>query len=149
VDPQAASVAGGISKQEVWVMTRGKSIEEIHIGDAAEFSKRISEDDVRNFTGVTGDAAGTPGKPATVPEMLCASLISTVLCAFLPGSGTRYLSQTLHFRQPVLVGDTIKARVTVTDKHEISNWLNLKTVCVNQKGDIVTDGEAIVMPPKY
>jgi 3-hydroxybutyryl-CoA dehydratase len=130
-------------------MTRGRSIEEIHIGDEAEYSKKISEDDVRDFTGVTGDATGTSRKPATVPEMLCASLISTVLCAFLPGSGTRYLSQTLHFRQPVLVGDTIKARVTVTDKHEISNWLNLKTVCVNQKGDIVTDGEAIVMPPKY
>jgi 3-hydroxybutyryl-CoA dehydratase len=127
-------------------MTRGRSIEEIHIGDEAEFSKSISEDDVRNFTGVTAD---TLRKPATVPEMLCASLISTVLCTFLPGSGTRYLSQTLHFRQTVLVGDTIRARVTVTDKHEISNWLNLKTVCENQKGDIVTDGEAIVMPPKY
>ncbi len=80
--------------------------------------------------------------------MLCAGLISTVLSAFLPGSGMRYLSQTLHFRQPVLVGETVTARVNVTDKHEISNWLNVKTVCVNQKGDIVTDGEAIVMPPK-
>jgi 3-hydroxybutyryl-CoA dehydratase len=130
-------------------MTRGRSIEQIHIGDEAEYSKKISEDDVRDFTGATGVAAGTSRKPATVPEMLCAGLISTVLGASLPGSGTRYLSQTLHFRQPVLVGDTITARVMVTDKHEISNWLNLKTVCVNQKGEIVTDGEAIVLPPKY
>jgi 3-hydroxybutyryl-CoA dehydratase len=128
-------------------MTRGRGIEEIQIGDAAEISKSMSEDDVRNFTGVTGDAAGTSRKPATVPEMLCAGLISTVLGASLPGSGTRYLSQTLHFRQPVLIGDTITARVTVTDKHEMSNWLNVKTVCMNQKGDIVIDGEAIVMPP--
>jgi len=126
-------------------MTRGRSIEEIHIGDEAEFSKSISEDDVRNFTGVTAD---TLRKPATVPEILCAGLISTVLGASLPGNGTRYLSQTLHFRQPVLVGDTITARVTVMDKHEISNWLNVKTVCMNHKGDIVIDGEAIVMPPK-
>ena len=126
-------------------MTRGRSIEEIHIGDEAEFSKSISEDDVRSFTGVTAD---TLRKPATVPEILCAGLISTVLGASLPGNGTRYLSQTLHFRQPVLVGDTITARVTVMDKHEISNWLNVKTVCMNHKGDIVIDGEAIVMPPK-
>jgi acyl dehydratase len=82
-----------------------------------------------------------------VPEMLCAGLISTVLNGFLPGSGTRYLSQTLHFRQPVPVGETLTARVTVTDKHEMSNWLNVKTICLNQKGDTVTDGEAIVMPP--
>jgi 3-hydroxybutyryl-CoA dehydratase len=129
-------------------MTKGRSIEEIRIGDEAEYSRKISEEDVRHFIGVTGNAAGTSHKPAEVPEMLCAGLISTVLGASLPGSGTRYLSQTLHFRQPVLVGDTVTARVTVTDKHEISNWLNVKTVCVNQKGEIVTEGEAVVMPPK-
>lgn len=129
-------------------MARGRSIEEIQVGDAAEFSKIITEGDVRLFTEVTADVAGTARKPETVPEMLCAGLISTALGSFLPGSGTRYLSQTLHFRQVALVGDTITASVTVTDKHEISNWVNLKTVCRNQKGDIVADGEAIVMPPK-
>jgi len=128
-------------------MTRGRGIEEIQIGDSAEFSKKISEDDVRHFTGSTGEAACTSRMPATVPEMLCASLISTVLIAYLPGSGTRYLSQTLHFRQPVMMGDTLTARGTVTDKHEMSNWLNVKTVCRNQMGDIVIDGEAVVMPP--
>jgi 3-hydroxybutyryl-CoA dehydratase len=129
-------------------MTRGRGVEEIRIGDSAEFSKRISEDDVRNFTGVTGDTAGTSRKPETVPEMLCVGLISTVLNGFLPGSGTRYLSQTLHFRQPVLMGDTLTASVTVADKHEMSNWVNVKTVCRNQRGEIVIDGEAIVMPPQ-
>ncbi len=102
-------------------MTSGKGVEEIQIGDSAEFSKRRSEDDVRNFTGVTGDAAGTSRKPETVPEMLRAGLVSTVLNGFLPGSGTRYLSQTLYFRQPVLMGDTLTASVTVADKHEMSN----------------------------
>jgi 3-hydroxybutyryl-CoA dehydratase len=129
-------------------MTRSTGIEEIHVGDSAEFSKRISEDDVRNFTGLTGDAAYPSCKPATVPEMLGASLIATVLGAFLPGSGMRYLSQTLYFRQPLFVGDTITAKVTVTDKHEVSNWMSLTTVCRNQRGDIVTDGEATVMPPR-
>jgi 3-hydroxybutyryl-CoA dehydratase len=129
-------------------MTRGRGVEEIQIGDSAEFSKRISEDDVRNFTGVTGDAADTSRKPETVPEMLCAGLIATVLNGFLPGCGTRYLSQTLHFRQPVLMGDTLTARVTVADKHEMSNWVHVKTVCRNQRGEIVIDGEAIVMPPQ-
>jgi len=129
-------------------MTKGRNIEEIQIGDEAEYSRKISEDDVRHFIGATGVAAGTSPGLATVPEMLCSSLISIVLSTSLPGSGTRYLSQILHFRQPVHVGDTVTARVTVTDKHEISNWIHVKTVCVNQKGDIVTDGEAIVMPPK-
>jgi 3-hydroxybutyryl-CoA dehydratase len=129
-------------------MTNGRMIEEIHLDDAAEFSKRISEDDVRLFTGATAGAAGTSLKPSAVPDVICAGLISVVLGEFLPGPGMRYLSQTLHFRQPLFVGDTITAKVTVTDKHEMSNWVHLKTVCTNQKGDIVTEGEAIVMPPR-
>jgi len=129
-------------------MTKGRSIEEIEIGDAAEFSKKISEGDIRNFRGATADADGISCVSATVPEILCAGLISTVLDSFLPGNGTRHLSQTLHFRQPAFAGDTVTARVTVTDKHDMSNWVYVKTICRNQKGDIVMDGEAIVMPPK-
>jgi 3-hydroxybutyryl-CoA dehydratase len=130
------------------VMTKGRMIDELHPGDAAEFSKRISEDDARHFTGATADAAATSLKPAKVPEVICASLISVVLGELLPGPGTIYLSQTLYFRKPVFVGDTITAKVTVADMHEMSNWAQLKTLCTNQKGDIVTEGEAMVMPPR-
>jgi 3-hydroxybutyryl-CoA dehydratase len=130
------------------VMTKGRMIDELHPGDAAEFSKRISEDDARYFTAATADAAVTSSKPARVPEVICASLISVVLGELLPGPGTIYLSQTLYFRKPVFVGDTITAKVTVADMHEMSNWVQLKTLCTNQKGDIVTEGEAMVMPPR-
>ena len=79
--------------------------------------------------------------------MLGAGLIYTALGSLLPGHGMRYLNQTLYFRQPFFVGDTITVKVTVTDKHEISNWISLATVCRNQRGEIVIDGEATVMPP--
>jgi acyl dehydratase len=138
-------------------MKRGKRVEEIEVGDSAEFSRKLSENDVRQFEGAIGDpgcscAAGglscelTP-KKAAVCEMLGAGLIHTALGSLLPGYGMRYLNQTLYFRQPLLVGDTITVKVTVTDKHEMSNWISLATVCRNQRGEIVTDGEATVMPP--
>jgi acyl dehydratase len=60
----------------------------------------------------------------------------------------RYLSQTLYFRQPVSVGDTIAVTATVTDKADMSNWVTLKKVCRNQRGEIVIEGEAAVMPPR-
>ena len=138
-------------------MKKGKSVEEIQVGESAEFSKKISENDVSQFEGAIGDPTGSrfndalaPGlspKARTACEMLTAGLIYTVLGLLLPGHGMRYLSQTLYFRQPIFVGDTITAKVTVTDKHAASHWISLATVCRNQKGDIVTDGEAAVMPP--
>jgi 3-hydroxybutyryl-CoA dehydratase len=138
-------------------MTKGKSVEEIHVGDSAEFARKISEHDVIRFVEATGGLTSARADEAhisstsitvkPVSEMLSAGLISTVLGFYLPGPGMRYLSQTLYFRQPVYVGDTITAKVTVMDKHEMSNWVHLKTICTNQKRDIVTDGEAMVMPP--
>ncbi len=132
-----------------------RRIEEIRVGVSAEVSKRLMEDDVRRFAdAVLGSIEVTPaGDRRTVNfseapaacEMLCAGLISAVLSSHLPGSGARILSQSLHFRQPLFAGDTITARVTVTDKHELSNWISLSTICRNQKGDIVIDGEAVVM----
>jgi len=138
-------------------MEEGKNIEKIHLGASAEFSKKLSEDDIRQFEGALGDptcsrakaapSSGPSAKAGKACEMLSAGLICTVLESLLPGSGMRYLSQTLHFRQPVYVGDTITVHVTVTEMHEMSNWMSLSTVCRNQKGEIVTDGEAQVMPP--
>ena len=46
--------------------------------------------------------------------MLSAGLISAVLGTRLPGPGTIYLSQTLRFRAPVRIGDTVTATVEVT-----------------------------------
>jgi hypothetical protein len=62
-------------------MTKGKSIEEIRLDDSAEYSKKISEEHVREFKEITDNeprAHGISGM-ATAPEMLCAGLISAVL----------------------------------------------------------------------
>lgn len=132
-----------------------RRIEEIQVGDSAELSKRLTEEGIRRFADAVLCSIEAPpaesrktvnfaeAQPAC--EMLCAGLISAVLSVHLPGPGARILSQSLHFRQPLLAGDTVTARVTVTDKHELSNWVSLSTLCRNQKGDIVIDGEAVVM----
>jgi 3-hydroxybutyryl-CoA dehydratase len=45
-------------------------------------------------------------------------------------------------------GDTITARVKVTEKLPEKNRLKLSTTCMNQEGIIVVDGVAVVSPPK-
>jgi 3-hydroxybutyryl-CoA dehydratase len=128
------------------------------VGDAAETSKTITDEDVRAFAELTGDrnpvhldeeyAATTRFGRRIAHGMLGASLISTVLASELPGPGSVYLSQTLRFTAPVYLGDTVTARVTVTNVREDKPVVTLETVCVNQRGERVVEGEAVVLAPK-
>jgi 3-hydroxybutyryl-CoA dehydratase len=136
----------------------GKTIDEIKIGDAAEFAKTVSETDVYLFAGITGDlnpahinetyAKGTVFKGRIAHGMLSAGFISAALAMKLPGAGTIYLSQSMEFKAPVHIGDTVTARVEVKEKMTEKNRVKFRTTCVNQNGTLLMDGEAVVMPPK-
>jgi len=136
----------------------GKTIDELKIGDSAEFSKTVSETDIYQFAGITGDfnpahmneeyAKKTFFKTRIAHGMLSAGFISTAIGNKLPGTGSIYVKQDLRFLAPVRIGDTITARVEVIEIMDGKNRVRLKTVCVNQEGTQVLDGEAVVSPPK-
>jgi 3-hydroxybutyryl-CoA dehydratase len=136
----------------------GKTIDRLSVGDAAEFSKTVSESDIYLYAGISGDfnpahidavyAAGTFFKKRIAHGMLSAGFISAVIGTRLPGTGTIYVGQQLNFLAPVYVGDTITARVVVAAITPEKNRVTLKTTCSNQEGTVVLDGEAIVSPPK-
>ena len=136
----------------------GKTIENIKIGDNAEFTKTVSETDIYLYAGVSGDfnpahineeyAKNTFFKTRIAHGMLSASFISTVIGLKLPGPGTIYLDQSLKFMAPVRMGDTITARVEIVEIMADKNKARLKTTCANQDGTTVLEGEAIVSPPK-
>jgi 3-hydroxybutyryl-CoA dehydratase len=135
----------------------GKTIDQLTVGDTAEFAKTVSESDVYLYAGVTGDfnpahinevyAGNTVFKRRIAHGMLTAGFISAVMGNKLPGPGTIYLKQELTFLAAVRIGDTITARVEVLEIME-KNRVRLRTYCVNQDGTMVLDGEALVSPPK-
>jgi 3-hydroxybutyryl-CoA dehydratase len=136
----------------------GKTIEELKLGDVAEFTKTVSESDIYLYAGVTGDfnpahinetyAGKTFFKTRIAQGMLTAGFISAILGTQLPGPGTIYLRQELNFLAPVRIGDTITARVEVIEIISEKNRVRLKTTCTNQDGTQVLDGEAVTSPPK-
>ncbi len=136
----------------------GRTIEELSTGDAAEFTKTVSESDIYQFAGVTGDlnpahinetyAAKTFFKTRIAHGMLSAGFISAIFGMQLPGPGTIYLKQELKFMAPVRIGDTITARVEVVEVMAEKNRIRARTTCTNQDGTVVLDGEAVVSPPK-
>jgi 3-hydroxybutyryl-CoA dehydratase len=143
---------------EVLDMILGKSIDQIKVGDTAEFGKTVTETDIYLYAGITGDfnpahvneayAKNTFFKTRIAHGMLTAGFISAILANQLPGPGTIYLKQQLSFLAPVRIGDTITGRVEVLELIVEKNRVRLKTTCTNQDNVVVLDGEALVMPPK-
>lgn len=135
-----------------------RSIQDYSSGETASFAKTIAESDVYGFAGLTGDfnpahvdeeyARQTPFQGRIAHGLFAAGLISTVLGMRLPGPGTIYLSQELKFLKPVKIGDTVTAHVEIREVIAAKHRLRLRTWCTNQAGDIVLEGEALVMPPR-
>lgn len=134
----------------------GHYFEELEEGMTAIFAKTITDGDVVAFAGVSGDtnpihlnhefASMTMFDGRIAHGMMTASFLSTVIGTKLPGPGCIYVNQSIRFKAPVVVGDTVTARVTITKLVPERKFVELKTICmVGQK--VVIDGEATVMVP--
>jgi 3-hydroxybutyryl-CoA dehydratase len=137
-------------------MDKGKTIAELAPGMTAELSHTVTAADIEGFAKVTGDvnpvhldeayAATTMFKGRIAHGMLSAGFISAVFGTKLPGPGAIYMSQTLTFRAPVKIGDTVVTRVTVKEVIPDKRRVKFDTVCL--VGDKpVLDGEALLMVP--
>jgi len=130
--------------------------EDLVVGMTERLSKTVASSDVIGFAEVTGDrnpihlsehfAAKTPFGTRIAHGLYTASLISAVLGTRLPGPGAIYISQTLHFRAPVKIGDTVEVSVAVAELLPEKFRARLTCSCA-VAGEIVLDGEAWVKVP--
>lgn len=126
----------------------------LQVGETASFDRQISEDDVRAFAQLSGDdnplhmdeayAATTQFGKRVVHGMLLSSLFSQLVGIHLPGKRCLYLAQSLTFRMPVFVGETVKVRGEVTHRSEATRTLTLHTTVTNASGVVCVEGEAQV-----
>jgi len=132
-----------------------KKFSEIKIGDKAEMSKKILEKDIQTFAKLSGDfnpihldkeyASKTFFKKQIAHGMYVASFISTLLSKKLPGPGTIYLFQKIHFKKPAYINDVITTSVKVIEKKDKKERIILETICKNQNDEIIIEGIAEVM----
>lgn len=138
-------------------MIENRTFDEIQLGETASLVRTLSKEDIDLFAVMSGDV-----NPAYVDEeyarsdlfhkiiahgMWGASLISTLLGTKLPGPGSIYLDQTLSFRKPVSIGDTVTVTVMVTAKEAEQHRVIFDCVCTNQRGEVVMSGSATVIAP--
>jgi phosphotransacetylase/acyl dehydratase len=134
-----------------------RTFDELQVGDSASIIRTLSHKDIELFAIMSGDV-----NPAHVDEAFAKSdmfhkiiahgmwggaLISTVLGTQLPGPGAVYLGQSLRFRRPVGLGDTITVSVKVLEKAEEKHKVVLDCQAINQHGEIVINGTAEVIAP--
>ncbi len=130
--------------------------EDLSVGRTERISKTISSSDIVGFAELTGDrnpihlsqhfAARTPFGGRIAHGLYTAGLISAVLGTRLPGPGAIYISQTLNFRAPVRIDDTVDVVVEVVELMPAKHRARLSCIC-SVNGEVVLDGEAWVKVP--
>jgi len=126
------------------------TFDEIEIGLTKQFQITITESMVDNFAKLTGDfspihmdedyASTTTFQKRIVHGMLLASFLSKIDGMYLPGKHALYFSQSLDFRHPCFLGDTITISSVVIDKSSSTKILKIESKITNQDGKILLSG---------
>jgi 3-hydroxybutyryl-CoA dehydratase len=128
---------------------------DVMIGDSFAKSRLVTDELIRAFAELSGDfnpihldedfAAGTRFGKRIAHGMLSGAFISAVLGYEFRERRIVYLSQTMRFISPVFIGDTVTTTATVKRIREDKGIVTIDTVCSNQDGEALIEGEAVVM----
>lgn len=136
--------------------TKSYCIEDLSVGMESSSSKTVSEADIVAFAQVSGDrnpvhldaeyAARTMFKERIAHGMLSAAYISAIFGMQMPGPGAIYMTQSLMFKAPVKIGDTVVTTVKVIDVNLEKKRARFECVCAVNGSPVLT-GEAMLMVP--
>ena len=133
------------------------TFDELKLGDTASLVRTLTHKDIDLFAIMSGDINPTHVDDAYAKSdmfhkvvahgMWSGALISTVLGTQLPGPGTVYVDQSLHFDGSIGLGDTITVTVRVKDKVAETHRVTFDCRAVNQNAQEVVTGTADVIAP--
>ncbi len=137
---------------------QSRTIDQLSPGDAATFSKTVTETDVAFFAAISGDfnpihvdavwAATSMFGRRVAHGPLTLALAAGILGNELPGVGSIAVSNHIEYRRPVYVGDTITTRAEVAELDRERRRATMALTWRNQDGELVAEGYAVVKPPK-
>jgi acyl dehydratase len=129
--------------------------EQIETGMEESFQVTVTEEMMRQFLAITGDANPLHTDPdyalsqnydnKVVYGMLTASFYSTLAGMYLPGRYSLIHSVESKFLRPVYVGDTLTVSGVVKEKEDAYHMLILTLLIRNQKNEKISKGTMQVM----
>jgi len=135
---------------DAWSRTRFGRPE---VGATASLQRMLGSREVELFSEMTGDRNPLHVDEAAARKSrfgglitqggVTSGLLNAVVAEKLPGPGSVFLSVSWEFRRPTYLGETMTARVTVTDVREDKPICTLTTTVVNAAGEICIEGTAV------
>ncbi|MHB9034718.1 MAG: MaoC/PaaZ C-terminal domain-containing protein [Anaerolineae bacterium] len=140
------------------IETQGKYFEELNVGDEIYSQARtITEADIAGFAALSGDynplhtdaefAKSTPYGQRIAHGLLGLSIASGLAArtGFIDGTAQAFTSLSWRFKAPILIGDTIRLKATVSRTRAMSSLgggiVYLDVNVLNQRDETVQQGE--------
>ena len=137
-------------------MTPGPSGEAVgplglRVGQRARRVQTVTAREVELYAEITGDrnplhfdaafAARTRFGRLVAQGGIASGMLNALVAMDLPGPGTVFMSQTLSYKAPTYLGDTLTAEVEVLSLKPDKPVAQLKATITNQQGTVLLEGE--------
>jgi acyl dehydratase len=135
--------------------SEARTLKRLKIGQTAAAKRIFSAEDLAEYADLTKDANPLFNdaeytrqlgfKDRIIPGPLLSGMFSDLLGTKLPGRGTNWLKQKLHFPAPAYLGDEITARVEIIRLRPEKDLVNFRGTCTNSTGEIVCQAQSLVL----
>jgi acyl dehydratase len=131
------------------------TLKRLQIGQTAATKRIFSAEDLVEYADLSGDtnplfidaayARRFGFKDRLVPGPLLSGMFSDLFGTKLPGRGTNWLKQNLHFPSAAYLGDEIIAGVEIIRLRPEKDLVNLRGTCTNSSGELVCQAQSLVL----
>ena len=124
---------------------------DLKIGQRARRTQTVTAREVELYAQITGDrnplhfdadfAGRTRFGRLVAQGGIASGMLNPLVAMDMPGPGTVFLSQTLTYKAPTYLGDTLTAEIEVLSLKPDKPVCQLKATITNQDGTVLLEGE--------
>lgn len=128
---------------------------DLEVGQKAQREMKVDTETVRQYAEITGDynplhfdakfARRTRFGRLIAQGGITTGLLHALVAMDMPGPGSVFVRQRWSFPAPVYIGDTLQADATVKSVRAKRNMAELEFAVKNQDGELVLEGDALVL----
>ena len=124
---------------------------DLKVGQRARRTQTVTAREVELYAQITGDrnplhfdegfARRTRFGRLVAQGGIASGMLNALVAMDMPGPGTVFLSQTLTYKAPTYLGDTLTAEIEILSLKPDKPVAQLKATITNQDGTVLLEGE--------
>lgn len=139
------------------IQKKGRSINELMVGEKLTITERIEDKDLLLYLGLTNDnnplyiqhdfASKTIFAKPIVPPIMLMGIVTAAISKYLPGPGSYITKQNISFLAPAYHYSTLKFKFEIIEVDVGANRVVISVTAKNDQNDAVLAGTFYVNPP--